>query len=63
MRTYAFMVYYFDDGSKAVDVRAMGEEHYAANFDKSPLRGLDLNFCHIERRTLAKSVRNVRRLQ
>ena len=44
--TYTFMIDDLDDGSKAIDVRAMSEEHNAADFDKPPLRGLDLDFCH-----------------
>ena len=42
------MIYDFDDGSKAPEVLAMGEEYNTADFDHPPCGGVDFDFGHPE---------------
>lgn len=46
-RTYALVIYNLNDGCQSAGEWAVGEEHNAAHFDEPPLRGLDLDFCHL----------------
>lgn len=40
------MVDNFDNGSKAIDVKAVSEKHNAAHFNQPPLRSFYLDLCH-----------------
>ena len=50
--SHSFVVYYLNYRCEAASVGAMGEENDAANFDKPPLGGVDIDFCHHTARTV-----------
>ena len=41
------MIYDLNDGCQSAGEYAVGEEHNAANLAEPPLRGLDLDVCHL----------------
>ncbi len=44
--TYALVIYYLDNDSKASEVSAVGKEYNAADFDHPPCGGVDVDFGH-----------------
>lgn len=45
--TYAFVIYDLNDHSQSTSELAMGKEYNAANLNKPPLRGGNLDLCHL----------------
>jgi hypothetical protein len=46
--SYALVIYDLDDCCQAADVWTVGKEYNTANLDEPPLRGVDVDLCHLD---------------